>query len=187
MTLFFLAGMIIARGWRARRPSLTVALLNAVAVFTGVLGSVRSGRPDVEAAVTLLAISAVLMSAVWLEARLGRSVPRWVMVGGASSYALYLVHPLLAPAVPAALAALGVSWVPWLVVVTTTVIAMLGVAPLAHRFVERPLNRAAGRLLFPDRRARSASASRRAATPGGDACARGRHDSDPTDTSVVRI
>jgi peptidoglycan/LPS O-acetylase OafA/YrhL len=187
VTLYFLAGMIIARGWRTRRPVPTVALLGTVAVFMGILTSVRAGRLDVGAAVTPLAISAVLMSAVWLDARSGRFVPRWVMIGGASSYALYLVHPLLAPAVPAAFVAFGAYWVPWLAVVTMTVGAMLAVAPLAHRFVERPLNRAARRLLIPNRRARSASASETAATSDSGRRPQGQHDSGPTDTAAVRI
>jgi exopolysaccharide production protein ExoZ len=187
VTLYFLAGMIIARGWRARRPVPTVALLGVIAAFMGILASVRAERLDVAAAVIPLAISAVLMSAVWLEARLGRFVPRWVMVGGASSYALYLVHPLLAPAVPATFAAFGAYWVPWFAVVTVTVSTMLVVAPLAHRFVEHPLNRAAGRLLLPNRRARSASASKKAETSGRGARPQGQHDSGPTDTSVVPI
>lgn len=156
VTLYFLAGMVIARGWRARRPGRTIVLLGGIAVLMAVLASVRADRLDVTAAVVALAICSVLMSAVWLEARIGRFVPHWVMVGGASSYALYLVHPLLAPVVPAALAAVGAHWVPWLAVVVITVGAMLVMAPLAHRFIERPLTRGAGRLLLPKRRARSA-------------------------------
>jgi len=159
VTLYFLAGMVIARGWRARRPVRTVMLLGGIAVLMGILASVRAERLDVGGAVVPLAISAVLMTAVWLEDRIGRFVPRWVMVGGASSYALYLVHPLLAPVVPAALTAVGALWVPWLAVVTITVGAMLVMAPLAHRLVERPLTRAAGRLLLPSRRATSAPTS----------------------------
>jgi len=190
VTLYFLAGMIIARGWRARRPVLTVSLLGAVAVLTGVLASVRAGRLDIEAAAVALTISAVLMAAVWLEARAGRLVPRWMMIGGASSYALYLVHPLLAPAVPAAIAAAGASWVPWLVVVTITVGAMLVMAPLAHRFVEQPMNRAARRLLLPDRGVRSASAKHLApssTTAGNGTQPRRRQRPTSADPSPTRI
>ncbi len=190
VTLYFLAGMIIARGWRARRPVLTIALLGAVAVLTGALGSVRAGRLDVEAAAVPLAISTVLTASVWLEARAGRFVPRWMMIGGASSYALYLVHPLLAPAVPAVFAAVGASWAPWLAVVTITVGAMLVMAPLAHRFVEQPMNRAARRLLLPVRGVRSAPAKH----PGPSSRtvvdrtrARRRRSPTATDPSPTRI
>lgn len=158
VTLYFLAGMVIARGWRARRPLLTLVLLGGIAILMGVLASLRAGQLDVAAAVIPLAICSVLVSAVWMEDQIGRFVPRWVMVGGASSYALYLVHPLLAPVVPAALAAVGAYWVPWLAVVAITVGAMLAMAPLAHRFVEGPLTRGARRLLLPSRRVSSAPA-----------------------------
>lgn len=168
VTLYFLAGMVIARGWRARRPVLTVLSLGGIAVCMGTLASLRAERLEVSAAVVPLVISAVVFSAVWLDDRIGRFVPRWVMAGGAASYALYLVHPLLAPVVPAALAAVGAYWVPWFVVVTITVGAMLAVAPLAHRFVDRPLTRGASRLLLPGARSgRGRRSSSRAVARSG--------------------
>lgn len=94
------------------------------------------GQPPVPSwpAVLLLAGCFALVTAVALG-RLDRVRGRWLAVLGATTYPLYLLHldlggPLLA------------AWqghVPPLLLVTAVTAAMIGVAWLVHRYVERPL------------------------------------------------
>ena len=82
---------------------------------------------------------------------------------GDSSYSLYLIHPLLAPAICVALWKAHAGWEPLLMVVTFTVTVIAG--QYTYRFIEDPMNRLARNLLLPRRSAPAPSRSPQLAAP----------------------
>ncbi|MGJ4843151.1 acyltransferase family protein [Leifsonia sp. Le1] len=143
IVLFFLAGMVLAR-WTIRRNTRSALLWGAwiVALWTLIefVGPYASG--NAVSVITWVAIVGILLVAVLFEDRISPFIPRWLTWLGDASYSLYLTHPLIAPAVPAALAIVGLTgarfgWV--------SVTLALGVAVVAscvcYLIVERPTTR----------------------------------------------
>jgi len=64
-------------------------------------------------------------------------IPRFVLYGADASYAIYLFHPFIAPAVPSVLMKLHLQY-PWLSVICSVVLALTG-GCLVHQFIERPI------------------------------------------------
>jgi peptidoglycan/LPS O-acetylase OafA/YrhL len=155
MTLYFLAGMVIAR-WARTRPWLAVLVLVGLGSVQSALHTVRDAALTLQPLLVFLAISGVLLGAVLGEERLRPHIPRWVLVGGTASYSLYLAHPLIAPLVPL-MAATTAPSAPWLAVVVVTVATAVLAAPLWYRFVETPLTRLVSRAVGLTRAPRTAS------------------------------
>ncbi|WP_331027176.1 acyltransferase [Sphingomonas sp.] len=138
IVLEFLFGMLLARyakGWTVP-PALSVGLIIAgfVALLfsldtTAVPRSVLYGLPSL----------AIIAGAVWLDLRAPPRIPRWVLYFGNASYALYLIHPMVAPIAPVALAKLGFV-LPWLSVAFSVMIS-LAMAAILHSLVEKPVSR----------------------------------------------
>jgi exopolysaccharide production protein ExoZ len=146
VTLYFLAGMVIARRGR-RHPARALAVLVGIATLMTLIDSVRNGALALTAGVTSMTLTLLLLVAVRLEHRIARHVPRAVLTGGAASYALYLTHPLVAPLVPAVAARLTPG-LAWQIVAAASVGASLVVGVAAHRIVEVPLTRTLRRVLL---------------------------------------
>lgn len=142
--LYFLAGMVIARFAmdRARRPA-AVWLSYVVALFVAVQVGPRLAHAEPVAAwndvMRPVAAIALVLVVVLAEPFLVDRLPRSLTFMGDASYSLYLFHPLIGPAAPAALAILGWHSAP-LSVLGTVGVAVV-VAALVYRFVERPITR----------------------------------------------
>ncbi|NQX27050.1 acyltransferase [Microbacteriaceae bacterium VKM Ac-2854] len=123
---------------RRRAEARALIVAGIVLVPVGVLiGVDDSGLwPPATAIASYLGGVLVFVAAYALR---GRVVPAALLWLGTISYALYLVHPLLLDAA----AALAAPWA-WV----AAVLASILLAPLAHRFVERPAI-ALGRRLTP--------------------------------------
>lgn len=163
IVLDFLAGMLIGHAVLANR--LTGVIVGGILFVGGLIYlGVPFPRPDYRSLLgsllTTLAASSTVLGAVALEAQFGRRVPAWVLFGGAASYSLYLIHPLIAPAVPAAFAKLSLPW-PAPSIFVSIVIAMIGGAFL-YRHVEQRLARWSDALLA----LREWTVGRPVATPG---------------------
>ena len=150
IVLYFVIGMVIGRIVLRRDPRRGLLLALGVAVAVIVVGAVTSdglswqhdglARKGIVTAVFL-----VVLLAEPLVRRLGRHpladrlVRRPLLRLGDASYSLYLFHPLIGPAVPAALAFLGLRSVAVSVVGSVLVSVVAGA--LIHRLVERPITR----------------------------------------------
>lgn len=149
IVLDFLAGMLIA-GWIRRGgsvPETAAWLIGACGLaYLFVPGLPRPGASAALLAslLTTCAAAAVIVAAMALEGRTGKYVPGPVLHLGAASYSLYLVHPLVAPAVPQVLGKLELIWPQ--VSVALSVLAAVIAALFAYRFVEAPLSDAADRI-----------------------------------------
>lgn len=148
IVLDFLVGMIIGRavlaGYRLPAAAGWILLIAGLAFL-----ALPIPKPDylslTGSLTRTVAAGAVVLGAVAMEPRTGHAVPRWMLVGGAASYALYLIHPLVAPAVPAIFAKLGLR-IPLASVVLSVAVALVA-GMIVYRFVERPLTRMTDRLI----------------------------------------
>ena len=86
----------------------------------------------------LFASSFVLLF-IGLEPWIGNRIPRSVLFMGEASYALYLFHPLIAPAVPQVFSKLGVQ-LPTLSVLLSILIAVFASA-IVHKWIEVPITK----------------------------------------------
>lgn len=86
-----------------------------------------------------VAAAMVVAGTIELEEKIGRRLPRWILFMGAASYALYLIHPILAPVGPALLKRLGLVY-PLLSIAISIVVAIIG-GVFAYRLIEQPLTR----------------------------------------------
>lgn len=141
IVLNFLSGMIIAQ-WAMRNPVCRpmLALPAAVIGFTILVG--REAVPLFSTPIALwIGATALIAAVVNLEPILKNIIPRWLVTLGAASYALYLFHPLIAPAVPTALKQIGVVQ-PLLAVSICIIVAVL-CSLLIFFYLEKPLTRKA--------------------------------------------
>jgi peptidoglycan/LPS O-acetylase OafA/YrhL len=96
LLLEFVLGLWLGRavllGWRVK-PGIAVGL--GVAALVGILTAPVPAGVLVQRAEWAGMAFAIVLAAVMLEARLGRWVPRWVLLVGDASYSLYLWHFLL--------------------------------------------------------------------------------------------
>jgi peptidoglycan/LPS O-acetylase OafA/YrhL len=144
IVLDFLGGMLLARwcqGGHAAPPALAAAMMTIGIVYLFVpLGGLRPAFGSFHGSgLTTLAAVLVLAGAVSLESLLGPHIPRPILFMGGASYALYLIHPLIAPAVPVALHKLGLIW-PHVSVVVAVGLA-IAAGGFCHLLIERPSTR----------------------------------------------
>lgn len=140
IVLNFLVGMIIGR-WALDRSARNCALgLGYVLVLWAVLYAVQ---PEDGAGfayhgfVRSLLVTALVLAVVALDPIITGRIPSPVIFMGDASYSLYLFHPLVAPIVPATMAAVGLTSVP--VSLALSVTAAVVAAAFVYRVVERPL------------------------------------------------
>ncbi|GAB3580939.1 acyltransferase [Leifsonia lichenia] len=143
IVLFFLAGMVLAR-WTIRRNTGQAlcwgAWILAIWALVEFVGPYARGNPATP--ITWVVIVGVLIVAVLFEDRISPFIPRWLSWLGDASYSLYLTHPLVAPAVPAALAIVGLTGAGfgWAGVALAVVVAVVA-ASVTYLIAERPITR----------------------------------------------
>ncbi|AWH51209.1 acyltransferase [Stenotrophomonas sp. SAU14A_NAIMI4_5] len=86
-----------------------------------------------------LTASLIVLLCIGAEPLLKGRVPKWILFLGEASYALYLFHPLISPAVPEVLKRLGVD-APALSVILSVAAALVG-ASIIHVAIEKPVTR----------------------------------------------
>jgi len=138
--LEFLAGMLIAR----YLTSVTLPFLLGLVLSLGGL-SILLFMPWPQSGnwmlfTHVLPAAFVVWGAVALEPYLGGRYPRLLLIGGAASYSLYLIHPIVAPVVPTALAKLGLPFT--FLSVAGCVFAAFVAGWILYAFFERPVTRA---------------------------------------------
>lgn len=146
VVLDFLAGMLIARAAQKKwtlSPAIAWLFVGAGLAYL----FIPLPRPGVYGSFAFsfsftLAAAMAVAGMIELEEKIGRLIPRWVLFMGAASYALYLIHPILAPLAPAVLNRLGLVY-PLLSIIISVGIAMAG-GIFAYLFVEQPLTRKLG-------------------------------------------
>ncbi|NQX15089.1 acyltransferase [Rathayibacter sp. VKM Ac-2857] len=150
IVLYFAIGMAVGRITglpRARRGLLVaLALAAAVTVVAALTPEGISWQRDalfrkgvVTAAFVAVVLAEPLVRRLALRRGADRVVRRPLLALGEASYSLYLFHPLVGPAVPAALAVVGLR--SEVLSVAGTIAVALVAAILIHRFVERPITR----------------------------------------------
>lgn len=138
IVLYFLVGMIIGRWVQNRSKIGLIGLLAGVAVLRiAIAGADGVFSPtDFVESVTIVLVPLLIIGVIAAEPRLGPRIPSILLFGGSASYALYLLHPLVAPIAPALLAHLGLSWGVTAVILGIT--ASLIVASLVYQLGEKP-------------------------------------------------
>ncbi|MDP3405217.1 MAG: acyltransferase [Brevundimonas sp.] len=142
IVLDFLGGMLIAR-WVQSGTKLNPWLAGAFVVAGGIYLFVPFERFHYQSlhgsVVTTIAAAMVVWGCACLESRIGRFVGQPLMFLGAASYAIYLVHPVTAPAAPVILAKLGLI-LPHLSILAGVIIALIA-GSLCYQWVEKLLTR----------------------------------------------
>jgi peptidoglycan/LPS O-acetylase OafA/YrhL len=147
--LEFYGGMLLVPTV-ARRPLPWPAAITAVAAGFAVLLAGPLFLPPLPfLAAKALPALLVVAGVISLEPLIGPRLPVWTIFMGGASYALYLFHPVIAPAIPATLAHLrpgrtaGLMGTAGSVIAVVSVLAAVTVAVagscLLHVMVERPL------------------------------------------------
>lgn len=148
IVLEFLFGMLVARAVMRglALPAWGAALL--ILCGAGLLvfppDALASWPPVIRRGLPALA---VVTGVVFLEPWWRGRVPAWLLFFGNASYALYLVHPLVAPAAPSLLRKLNLPSVP-LSIAMSVAFALVASAMVWH-FFERPLTARLQRRLSP--------------------------------------
>lgn len=139
IVVFFVVGMSLATLVQRCPPERLVA--PAVAGLLLLALSVFAFDVDIQAKAKslpgIIFASLLVMLFVGLEPKMGGRIPQWVIFMGDASYALYLFHPLVSPAVPEILSRIG-CFNPTASIVGGVTVALLASA-LIHLFVERPV------------------------------------------------
>ncbi len=146
INLMFVAGILLA--WSFQKefrlpPALAAILLigSLAAIFSDEFTSIkRMYLHNIHWEAVILVLALLNMDSFG-HARIKRLFSSL----GDSSYSLYLIHPILAPAVLLVLAKIGISNV--ITLITSTVILAVSCSVLIFIFVESPLNRKASTLL----------------------------------------
>jgi exopolysaccharide production protein ExoZ len=141
IVLDFLAGILLAtitlRGITLPRGTAYAAV--AIGLYYLFGPAPRPPYGDISASLlTTLAATAVVAGAIALETVLHRRIPLFVLFMGGASYSLYMVHPIIAPAVPELFAKIQIVDAP-MAIGGGVLLASL-VAALCYRFVETPLS-----------------------------------------------
>jgi exopolysaccharide production protein ExoZ len=138
IVLEFFLGMLIARRCMAGKH-----LSRPVALVLLAVGFVLLLSPWPETGVPTILIGGIPAAMIiWATASLEdemHRVPRIVLYFAEASYVLYLVHPMVAPSVPALLSRIGFVH-PWISVAGSITLALVAAA-LVHRFIETPVTR----------------------------------------------
>lgn len=139
IVLYFLIGMGMYHF--NERASTTSRVALALLLFLTVLGGayLHGGQFNFKGASLhgmALAVLIVFL-VVCFESYIRGVVPRWLVYLGSASYALYLFHPLSAPAVPAAMSYFGVKWS--VVAIPVCFIVSIAAGAVVHSWVEKPI------------------------------------------------
>ena len=133
--LDFFLGMLI--GVYADKIRLPV-VLSVLAIVGGLSGIVF--LPQISSFLTpIFPAGLVVLGVVALERPLQSKFPPSLVFLGASSYSLYLIHPLVAPAMPALLSHFRLKWDA--LSVLGALVAAIILAAGVYRFMEEPLTR----------------------------------------------
>lgn len=145
----FLAGMLIAHAAQKRLslpPAVAWGFVIAGMAYlfvpmprVGVYGSVEFSLSFTVAAALVVA------GTVELEDKIGSLIPRWLAFMGAASYALYLIHPILAPIGPTLLKKLGMPFPLLSIAISVAVAIVAGIC--TYIFVEQPVTRRLNRIV----------------------------------------
>jgi peptidoglycan/LPS O-acetylase OafA/YrhL len=146
INLCFVAGMwvglaILDGGMATRRGRVT---LGALLLLAAVSALWPSGVMPLLPQASVLALAAAML---WLCRWSMPAMTRPLVALGASSYALYLFHPMMAPAALLSLHKLVPGLAAELKIVLT-VLVVIGAAHLVHLFIEEPLGRWARRFFI---------------------------------------
>ena len=135
LVLEFCLGMAVA-GWMpaGRAHSMSAALLASGAMLL-ILPQPGPWR----FALWGLPAAAALAGAARLEPRLGPRVPAWLLGVGEASFAIYLLHPFLVPALARLLPPQLPPGLAFPVLVTASLLVSTAGGVLLHRWVDRPV------------------------------------------------
>ncbi|MCH1882701.1 acyltransferase [Agrococcus sp. ARC_14] len=149
--IYYILGLVVGVYAAKRSAWLFVAGMVWVYALHFILQPTR-----LDSLIRITVIAALLIFVMLAEKQLER-LPQLFVTLGNGAYSLYLFHPLIAPAVPAAFAVIGLQ-VGWLAVVGSVAVAILA-SVLLYRFAEDPVTRWLQRVLpYGGRPPRPASA-----------------------------
>lgn len=157
MLVEFLFGVVIAKlTVRRRLPGVRSGLVFVIAGFVAIL-TLYPHLPESSPVVNTwrfliwgIPAGAIVLGMVALEPVLGERFPRWVVVAGNASYAVYLVQTFVLPVVGISVGRLHVSPVAALLLVTVFGLSLSFIAgDLVHRFIELPVLAKLKRLDIP--------------------------------------
>jgi exopolysaccharide production protein ExoZ len=143
VVLQFFFGMLVATTtWRSdvlnevtRRHPIVPALLSLSGTLLLLAPIEVPGLPD--AFRTGVPAVMIVLGVVWLEPHLKGRLPKSLLILGDASYAIYLFHPLIAPAIPTILRKLDVLSYSLSVLLGSVIAICVGV--LIHLIFEKPL------------------------------------------------
>ncbi|HEX7820758.1 MAG TPA: acyltransferase [Sphingobium sp.] len=143
MVLDFLAGMLLAialrRGIRVPQAAAWFCLLGGLAYLLLPLPRPAPYGTFLFSFACTIAATMAIAGAIELEEKIAGMLPKWVLFMGSVSYALYLIHPILAPVAPTLMKHFGL-YLPVLAIAITIAIAIVG-GIVAYMLVEQPLTR----------------------------------------------
>jgi exopolysaccharide production protein ExoZ len=141
VVLDFLGGMVIAR-WIQRGfviPPIAAWIMVAAGLVGLFLPFPLPPLSEITYSLIITILSVItIMGAAALEPLVSTKLPRWLMLMGAASYALYLIHPIVAPSAPYAMAKLGIP-LPLLSILASVVVASI-FGTIIYLFVETPIS-----------------------------------------------
>lgn len=138
LVLEFLAGMMIARyATRLRAPWALSAGLAAAALAVLFFAPQSEGLVS-RVAGSVLPAAAVVCGVVMLERHLSGLKLSWLVFLGAASYSLYLIHPIVAPAMPQVMNRIGLV-LPWLSI-SGSVICSIIASIILYIFFEKKVS-----------------------------------------------
>ncbi len=143
VVLQFYFGMLVATTtWRfdafsevTRRYPIIPAVLSLTGTLLLLAPIEVPGLPD--AFRTGVPAVMIVLGVVWLEPHLKGRLPKTLLILGDASYAIYLFHPLVAPAIPTILKKMGI--LNYSVSVLLGSVIAIGVGVLIHIIFEKPL------------------------------------------------
>ncbi|WMJ70873.1 acyltransferase [Stenotrophomonas sp. 24(2023)] len=138
---FFFVGMIYAviKDKVDARVLLAISTVGLVALALGNLVFGMDIAAKARNVGGFLTASLIVLFCIGAEPWLKGRIPKWVLFLGEASYALYLFHPLISPAVPEVLKRLGID-APAVSMVLSVVAALVG-ASIIHVAIEKPVTR----------------------------------------------
>lgn len=131
--IYYILGLVVGTYAARRSAWLFAAGMAWVFALHFILQPTR-----LDSLIRIAVIAALLISVMLAERHLER-LPKLFVTLGNASFALYLFHPLIAPAVPEAFVLLGID-VGWLAVLGSIAVA-IPASVLLYRFVEEPITR----------------------------------------------
>ena len=129
----FVLGMLLARFIQGRRVGRAGALATGLAAFGAVVAIQASGRTEVSALVSIIALATLIVSADGFGLRRSPTIKAAADI----SFALFITHAVIGTVWFSGLEALGVqtSWWTWI----GAWVAVLGGAALFHHLVDKPI------------------------------------------------